>query len=133
MDRLGDDTLATVVHHPRMPTKAAFAATAILALGGTGLTACGDDSSAPASTPPAAPPSATALQTQLLNVVERISPAIVQLQCGRALGSGVVFDTDGHVVTNAHVLDGASSCKVALSGGDTHPASVVGRTVQNDL
>ena len=116
-----------------MPTKAALTATAVLAAGLIGVTACGDDSSAPASTTTPASASATALQTQLVNVVKRISPAIVQLQCGRSLGSGVVLDTRGHVVTNAHVLDGASSCKVRLSGGDTHPASVVGRRVQNDL
>jgi putative serine protease PepD len=116
-----------------MPTKAALTATAVLAAGLIGVTACGSNSSAPASTTTAASVSATALQTQLVNVVKRISPAIVQLQCGRSLGSGVVLDTRGHVVTNAHVLDGASSCKVMLSGGDTHPASVVGRTVRNDL
>jgi putative serine protease PepD len=116
-----------------MPTKAALTATAVLAAGLIGVTACGGDSSAPASTTTAASASATALQTQLVNVVKRISPAIVQLQCGRSLGSGVVLDTRGHVVTNAHVLAGASSCKVTLSDGGTHPASVVGRTVQNDL
>jgi putative serine protease PepD len=128
-----DDKRATVVDHSCMPTKAALTATAVLAAGLIGVTACGGDSSTPANTNTPASVSATALQTQLVNVVKRISPAIVQLQCGRSLGSGVVLDSRGHVVTNAHVLDGASSCKVTLSGGDTHPASVVGRTVQNDL
>jgi S1-C subfamily serine protease len=57
----------------------------------------------------------------------------VQLRCGQALGSGVVFDAHSDVVTNAHVLDGNSSCTVTLAGGGNHPARVLGKAVQNDL
>jgi putative serine protease PepD len=98
-----------------------------------GVTACGGEPSAPAGNAAGAPAAATALQTQLVKVVKDVSPAIVQIRCGRSLGSGVVFDTQGDVVTNAHVLNGASSCTVMLSGGGTHPASVVGRATANDL
>ena len=59
--------------------------------------------------------------------------AIVQIRCGRSLGSGVVFDTHGDVVTNAHVLDGASSCTVTLSGGAKQSADVVGRATANHV
>jgi putative serine protease PepD len=116
-----------------MFTKAALASTAVLAAGLMGITACGGEASAPSGSSSAAPASAAALQTQLVKVVKGISPAIVQIRCGRSLGSGVVFDTHGDVVTNAHVLNGASSCTVTLSGGDKHPADVVGRATANDL
>jgi S1-C subfamily serine protease len=66
-------------------------------------------------------------------VVKRVSPAIVQIRCGRSLGSGVVFDTQGDVVTNAHVLGRASSCIATLSGGARQSADVVGRAAANDL
>ena len=98
-----------------------------------GVTACADKHSTAAGTAVRTPASATALQTQLVKVVKGVSPAIVQIQCGRSLGSGVVFDTRGDVVTNAHVLDGANRCTVLLAGGDTHTADVVGRASANDL
>jgi putative serine protease PepD len=117
-----------------MKTTVAIAATAAALAGLTGLTACGDGQSAPHAIDAApAPASATALQAQLVKVVDRVSTAVVQMQCGRSLGSGVVFDGHGDVVTNAHVLDGARSCTVTLSSGDREPASVVGRDVTHDV
>lgn len=114
-----------------MLTKAALATTSVLAAGLIGLTACGDEASAPASSGPSA--AATALQTQLVKGVKRVSPSLVQVRCGNSLGSGVVFDTRGDVVTNAHVLGGASSCTITLSSGDRHSATVVGSAPANDL
>jgi putative serine protease PepD len=73
------------------------------------------------------------MQTELVNVIKDNSPSVVQIQCGRSLGSGVVFDTHGDVVTNAHVLNGASACVATLSGGDQHAATVVGTATANDL
>ncbi len=81
----------------------------------------------------AASASATAMQTQMVNVVKRVSPAVVQVECGNSLGSGIVFDGRGDVVTNAHVVSGARSCTVTLSGGDHHPASIVGRDTGHDI
>jgi putative serine protease PepD len=99
----------------------ALAVAAVLA-----LAACGDEESAPArAVALRTPASATALQTQLVRVVDRVSPAVVQVQCGSRLGSGVVFDTRGNVVTNAHVVDGARDCLVTLSSGDQHKATTV--------
>jgi putative serine protease PepD len=117
----------------RMYTKGAIATAAVLAAGVMGVTACGGEPSTPAGNAAGTAAAATSLQTQLFKVVKDVSPAIVEIQCGRRLGSGVVFDTHGDVVTNAHVLGGANSCAVRLSGGVTHAASVVGRSTMNDL
>jgi putative serine protease PepD len=57
----------------------------------------------------------------------------VQVQCGSRLGSGVVFDTRGNVVTNAHVVDGARNCIVTLSSGDEHKATTVDSDRGNDI
>jgi putative serine protease PepD len=106
-----------------------------MALAGvTGLAACGGAESAPQAAAPApAPASAAAFQDQLVKVVKRVSPSVVQMRCGNSLGSGVVFDSQGDVVTNAHVLDGARSCTVTLSGGNEDSARVVGRDVAHDV
>jgi putative serine protease PepD len=45
----------------------------------------------------------------------------------------VVFDTHGGVVTNAHVVDGASDCTVTLAGGEEHKAKTVGSDRHHDL
>ncbi len=51
----------------------------------------------------------------------------------QAQGSGFVYDTSGHVVTNAHVVDGAQSVKVRFSNGSTYDATVVGVDASTDL
>jgi S1-C subfamily serine protease len=51
----------------------------------------------------------------------------------RGNGSGFVWDGAGHIVTNAHVIRGASSATVRLSDGTTHRASLVGAAPQHDL
>ena len=48
-------------------------------------------------------------------------------------GSGFVYDPDGHVVTNEHVVDGAESVSVRFWNGDTYKATVVGADPSTDL
>ena len=51
----------------------------------------------------------------------------------RAQGSGFVVDSDGHIVTNDHVVDGAKSVSVQFWNGATYKASVVGADPSTDL
>ena len=51
----------------------------------------------------------------------------------QAQGSGFVYDTDGHVVTNQHVVAGATSVKVTFADGSTYDATVVGTDPSTDL
>jgi hypothetical protein len=69
------------------------------------------------------------LQTQLVEVVKAISPSTVQLRCGQALGSGVVYDGQGDVVTNAHRVMGEAvqnDVAVVRVSGATPPAATFG-------
>ncbi len=50
-----------------------------------------------------------------------------------SLGSGFVIDADGHIVTNAHVIDGADEINVTLSDGRSLPAIVIGADKKLDL
>jgi putative serine protease PepD len=52
---------------------------------------------------------------------------------GTATGSGFVVSSDGYVVTNAHVIDGADSVKVKIGDGDTLTAKVVGVDQSTDI
>jgi S1-C subfamily serine protease len=51
----------------------------------------------------------------------------------RGTGSGFLWDARGHVVTNAHVLEGASAALVRLADGSSWPAELVGTDPRNDL
>jgi putative serine protease PepD len=54
-------------------------------------------------------------------------------QSQSAEGSGFVYDTNGHVITNQHVVDGASSVRVTFWNGKTYSARVVGTDASTDL
>ncbi len=51
----------------------------------------------------------------------------------RGAGSGFVWDEGGHIVTNFHVIAGASEAHVRLSDGRDYPASLVGAAPEHDL
>jgi serine protease Do len=54
-------------------------------------------------------------------------------QYSQALGSGFFWDTNGHIVTNNHVVDGATKIEVTTSDGTTVPATIVGQDPYSDL
>jgi S1-C subfamily serine protease len=58
---------------------------------------------------------------------------VVQIRTDSGEGSGIVLDTHGNVVTNAHVVQGTGSLTVITSDGRQHKASLVGTYSQNDL
>jgi serine protease Do len=51
----------------------------------------------------------------------------------RGMGSGVVVDRDGTIVTNHHVIDGALEVQVAMADGNTYAATVVGSDPRSDV
>jgi serine protease DegS len=51
----------------------------------------------------------------------------------RSLGSGVILRSDGHIVTNNHVIEGADAIQVLLADGRSASASVVGTDPETDL
>jgi len=54
-------------------------------------------------------------------------------RAAHALGSGFIIDPHGYIVTNNHVIDGATDIQVTLTDGSIHPARIVGRDVKTDL
>jgi putative serine protease PepD len=75
----------------------------------------------------------TDLQQQFVNVVQAVSPAVVEVRTANRLGSGIVFDRRGDIVTNAHVVGGEDRFAVTLMGGNQHPATLVGSDRRHDL
>lgn len=69
--------------------------------------------------------------------IAKVEPAVVQIQGitgqGVSLGSGIIIDNRGDIVTNNHVVDGTSSLTVLLNNGSQETAQVVGTDPTNDL
>ncbi|OLC56845.1 MAG: hypothetical protein AUH85_04950 [Chloroflexi bacterium 13_1_40CM_4_68_4] len=74
-----------------------------------------------------------ALSEQFVRVVERVSPAVVNVRSGRGGGSGVVITPDGYVLTNAHVVAEAQHVGLRQRDGSEIAADVVGTDASTDL
>ncbi|MCX2927525.1 S1C family serine protease [Streptomyces sp. NEAU-W12] len=70
-------------------------------------------------------------------VAEAVSPSIVEINAesnaGSSTGSGVIITDDGEIITNNHVISGASSVEVRTGDGRTYTADVVGTESSKDL
>jgi len=70
----------------------------------------------------------------LAATVEAVSPGIVRVEARRRLpASGIVWSTDGIIVTAHHVLEQDEAIRVGLQSGQTMPATLIGRDATTDL
>ena len=118
----------------------AAVAAAALASTGTAYAVGAFDSSTDAAAPVTVTSSsqvAQITQTDIESVVDDVMDSVVaiavQTRSGEAEGSGVIIDTSGHVVTNYHVIEGASQIQVTLADGRIYTASIVGTDETTDL
>ena len=79
---------------------------------------------------------------QLVDLYARVNPAVVNITnyieennqlIPSSQGSGFVYDILGHIVTNAHVVHGASEVEVTFSDGSSRPSEIVGEDLNSDL
>jgi serine protease Do len=98
--------------------------------------------------PVAAAPSSDNLLTAVRTVSQRVKPAVVQITNQQevqtsqfnqpfvvpaGVGSGVIYDSQGHILTNNHVIEGAQQILVSLPDKRSFPGKVVGADPQTDL
>jgi len=88
-------------------------------------------------------PVAQATGLSIVQIAERAKASVVEItvqgvsvpsqpQQG-AVGSGFVFDDEGNIITNQHVVDGASTISVTFPDGSSYRATVVGTDPSTDL
>ncbi|MFF8727797.1 S1C family serine protease [Streptomyces sp. NPDC015171] len=82
----------------------------------------------------AQPTAASDLQSQYQRVIKEVLPSVVQIQASHDLGSGVVYDDKGHIVTNAHVV-GSEKTFLVTTASSEQPltASLVFSYPEQDL
>lgn len=80
---------------------------------------------APTTTAPAAPPVAGNSAEPAADVAAKVAPSVVRLRIGTGSGSGIVYDKTGLIITNAHVVQGASTVEVKFANGATVANGVV--------
>ena len=81
-----------------------------------------------------------------VEVVKALTPSVVQIVTearamdlfnqpvpGRGVGTGIILDEQGHILTNNHVIAGAERITVTLSNGENFPAEQVGGDAQTDV
>lgn len=70
-------------------------------------------------------------------VASDVSGSVVSIQTtmanGTAKGSGAIIDTEGHIITNNHVISGAQQIQVTLANGNIYSAQLVGADTTTDL
>ena len=82
-------------------------------------------------------PTLTAAQDELVRLVQKVNPSVVQVVSKRAVvgatGSGELFTADGYILTNSHVVHGFTDYAVVLADHRTITARLVADVVQEDL
>jgi 2-alkenal reductase len=87
------------------------------------------------ATPPALPTPAdpSAMATTLEALYQQVIPGVVAITTGNSLGSGFVFDNEGHVITNNHVVEGTSEVEVDFTSGFKAHGTVIGTDPDGDI
>jgi S1-C subfamily serine protease len=73
------------------------------------------------------------------NLFDVLKPSVVQISPSSLsvnsslLGSGFVYDKEGHIITNNHVVGNATAVIVSLSNGDQYDAKIIGKDPINDI
>jgi putative serine protease PepD len=114
---------------------AAAAGLVAVTAAGCASTAVPRQAAAAAVTPAAVAPAAySALQGAFTAAIDEVLPSVVEIRTSSGLGSGVVFDSSGDIVTNAHVVGQATSMQViSSSSAEPVPATLVGVYRPDDL
>jgi 2-alkenal reductase len=90
--------------------------------------------SAPVPAAPVAPSgSVIGQQSQLEAIYAAVLPGVVTVQTSTDLGSGIVYNSDGYIVTNAHVVGTVTKVEVDFSDGTKVYGNVVGTDQNSDL
>ena len=79
------------------------------------------------------PEDTTLAETVSAKALPSVVSITAQSEAGGGVGSGVILDKDGNILTNYHVIEGATQLAVTLDGGESYEAEIVGTDESSDL
>jgi S1-C subfamily serine protease len=82
---------------------------------------------------PVSAPDLVNQQDALVSLYQKVSPGVVTIITNNALGSGWVYDSNGDIVTNQHVVAGSTKVEVNFTGGTKVYGNVIGADPNSDL
>ncbi|WP_126580500.1 S1C family serine protease [Tengunoibacter tsumagoiensis] len=86
---------------------------------------------------PGIPSTTNGTDSARATVIAKVRPTVVQVNVtgssGNSVGSGVIIDKRGYIITNNHVVEGGQNMEVVLSTGATLPAQLIGQAPDDDL
>ena len=137
--------------NPRLAVATAATGAALVGAGAVAAVSVAlddDPVAAPQVTVTDATPAASSDSSTVGEIYKRSSASVVEITVGstgeaspfggdggtqQAQGSGFVYDTEGHVITNQHVVDGAETVSVKFANGKSYSATVVGGDPSTDI
>ena len=90
-------------------------------------------SATPATSLTLAGSAALSLQEQMVAVIKQVTPSVVVIETDAGLGSGIIYDNKGDIITNAHVVGNSTTFKVTLSNGQNYDGTLVGKYAPDDI
>ena len=93
----------------------------------------GSSSGSTSTTPTVAPSKDPSSQSSVEQVAKALGPAVVQIEVGQGLGSGVIYDAKGLILTAHHVVEGTDDVTVRTADKQELKGRVVGRAPEKDL
>ena len=128
-----DSPARSLVHGFRLP-RSVFLGVVLAGLAAAATACSSNGNSGSTGAAIGAGTSANAQEAQYEKVVKAVLPSVVQISAGNSTGSGVVYDSKGDIVTNAHVIGSATSAMVRVPVDDKQvDARVVGEFTPDDL
>jgi S1-C subfamily serine protease len=97
----------------------------LLTLVTAGCSTTGVSTARTSTAPTAAAAGPANLEARFIEVIRKVSPSVVAIETDVGIGSGVVFDAQGDIITNAHVAAGSANFRVFLASGLSYAARSV--------
>src|SRR5215831_17462367 len=124
-------TESTPQRHARGAARLVGGALALVLVAVVGVAVVSQGGFAPQATAQAvraqtAPVALAAPAGSVAAVAQSVGPAVVSVRTNQGLGSGVIYDGQGYILTNAHVVEGAQSITIGLVDGRHFSGKVVG-------
>ncbi|HEY7024758.1 MAG TPA: trypsin-like peptidase domain-containing protein [Candidatus Limnocylindrales bacterium] len=92
-----------------------------------------DNAASPTTTNPEASQAPVDPFSPVVSIVKNVQPSVVTVETENGLGSGIIYDPNGYIVTNNHVVASGNTYTISFASGEQLPATLVGTDPTTDV